>query len=121
VGVDVDRDRDRDRDLLAGDLDVLLVGDRDLEDLESSRSGRWLERRGKVEATTQDGFHRVSRGSSKVSLGPAIPYDSMPCGQPIPGCLPTGHIGGHKSESDEKNTPSANPLFFQTYATYAVL
>jgi hypothetical protein len=37
-------------------------------------------------------FHGVSRGSSKVSLGPAIPYYSMPCGWPTP-CQANGYQG----------------------------
>jgi hypothetical protein len=39
-----------------------------------------------------------SRGSSKVSLGPAIPYHSIPCGQPTPS-WPNGRLGvGHLQE-----------------------
>jgi hypothetical protein len=44
------------------------------------------------DALTRAVFHGVSRGFRKVSLGPIIPYHSMPFGGPTPG-RPNGHPG----------------------------
>jgi hypothetical protein len=37
-----------------------------------------------MEGVSRAVFHRISRGSSKVSLGFAIPYHSMPCRRSTP-------------------------------------
>jgi hypothetical protein len=43
-------------------------------------------------------FHGGYRGFSKVLLGPAIPYHSMPCGQPTPASLTaTRGLDAHKT------------------------